>query len=50
MTNTASDLPTLSDQLLADQMSAAGKSGTVLVVANGFTAVVGVRRDAADPR
>ncbi len=49
MTNTASDLPTLSDQLLADQMSAAGKSGTVLVVANGFTAVVGVRRDAADP-
>ena len=49
MSNTASSLPTQSDQLLSDQVRSAGNSGAVLVVANGFTAVVGVRKSSADP-
>lgn len=49
MSNIASELPTFSDQLLADQVRTAGASGDVLVVANGFTAVVGVRKNCAEP-
>jgi hypothetical protein len=49
VSNTATELPALSDQLLAERLRAAGAQGDVLVVANGFTAVAGKRTTSAGP-